>query len=367
MSWNEILGHRNVLERFRRAARKNRLASTYLFVGPPGIGKRTFALKLAQALLCETQPESELEPCGGCPGCAQVRAESHPDLIFLARPSDRAFIPLNLIIGDPNHRMQSGLCHDISLKPSRGKRKIAIIDDADFFNVEGANALLKTLEEPPPGSILILIGSSQQHQLPTIVSRSQVVHFQPLSNDEVQTLLETRQLVEPETDLRALAVAAQGSIDRAVQLADPEIWQFRQLLLNQLATLDPGQDDFAKTLNDFVEQAGKDAASRRNRFVDIGDLAIEFYQQVLRLADSCPSVESDLTPFAQSAWERFAETYGDSAWAQQASAACIERTMEMQQAVRANAAAPGLIGCWLSDLGRLCRGELPWEIPTMQS
>ena len=77
--------------------------------------------------------------------------------------------------------MREGLCHDIALKPFRGGRKIAIIDDADYLNQEGANCLLKTLEEPPEKSVIILIGTSQQRQLPTIRSRCQIVRFAPLS------------------------------------------------------------------------------------------------------------------------------------------------------------------------------------------
>ena len=145
MSWSEIIGHEAVVERFKRAAHKGRLVSTYLFVGPDGIGKRKFALKLAQSVLCEVNPEEQLEPCGSCPGCQQVAASTHPDLIQISKPEDKANIPVETFIGDRDHRMQVGLCHDISLKPFSGTRKVAIIDDSDALNQESANALLKTL------------------------------------------------------------------------------------------------------------------------------------------------------------------------------------------------------------------------------
>ena len=85
--------------------------------------------------------------------------------------------------------MREGLCYDIALKPYSGRRKVAIIDDADYLNKEGANCLLKTLEEPPPKSLLILIGTSEQRQLPTIRSRCQIVRFQPLPEQDVAELL----------------------------------------------------------------------------------------------------------------------------------------------------------------------------------
>ena len=157
MSWQGILGHDAVAEQFRRALARGRLASSFLFVGPSGIGKRTFALKLAQALLCSRRPEAELAPCGECSSCIQLLAGTHPDLLQVARPKDKSFLPLELLIGDKEHRMRQGLCHDIALKPFMGGRRVAILNDADYLNAEGANSLLKTLEEPPPRSVLILI------------------------------------------------------------------------------------------------------------------------------------------------------------------------------------------------------------------
>ena len=99
------------------------------------------------------------------------------NLILIEKPADKSTIPLAAFLGDDSRRMREGLCHDIALKPFMGGRKVAIIDDADYLNEESANCLLKTLEEPPPNSLLILIGTSADKQLPTILSRSQIVPF----------------------------------------------------------------------------------------------------------------------------------------------------------------------------------------------
>src|SRR5664280_1094806 len=93
-SWHGLLGQDDVVEQFRRAVARGRLASSFLFAGPPGVGKRTFALKLAQALLCQTNPETAFNPCGYCPSCVQVAAGTHPDLEFVAKPDDKSFLPL---------------------------------------------------------------------------------------------------------------------------------------------------------------------------------------------------------------------------------------------------------------------------------
>src|SRR5262245_11636097 len=214
MAWQNIRGHDAIVAKFRRALSKVRLASTFLFVGPAGIGKKAFAFKLAQGLLCERVPEAKLDPCGECPSCHQVLSLNHPDVDLVSKPADKAFIPLEQLIGDAEHRMREGLCYNIALKPYSGRRKVAIIDDADYLNKEGANCLLKTLEEPPPQSLLILIGTSEQRQLPTIRSRCQIVRFAPLSEADVAELLVERSFCDA-AQARTAATHSEGSLERA--------------------------------------------------------------------------------------------------------------------------------------------------------
>lgn len=360
MSWNEILNHESVVERFRRSINRNRLASTYLFVGPQGIGKFTFATKLAEALLCESNPAKQLEPCGVCSGCQQVRARTHPDLIIVSKPKDKAFIPVESFIGDKEHRRQEGLCHDIGLKPFRGKRKIAIIDDADYLNQEGANSLLKTLEEPPPNSLLILISSSEQRQLSTIVSRSQVIRFESLTNSQVLNVLERGSLIDSDgVSLSDLANSSGGSVDLAIKLADEETLKFRQSLFENLASRDPGKDDFAQMINGFVDSVGKESAKKRMRLAMVGDFAITFYRRwYLTLAGAIVDdtrTDPAILPFVEKAimaWENDINTGVDVA------AVCIERCTEMQRQIHANAGQANVIDAWLRDLGRISRGEM---------
>ena len=92
MSWHSVRGHDRIVASLRSNLRNGRLPHAFLFIGPDGVGKRTFARKLAQALLCERNPETLLDPCGACPGCVQAEAGTHPDLMEVGRPENRAGI-----------------------------------------------------------------------------------------------------------------------------------------------------------------------------------------------------------------------------------------------------------------------------------
>jgi DNA polymerase-3 subunit delta' len=281
MPWQGIYGHDDIVDLLQRAERRGRLASAYLWVGPAGIGKRALALRWARALLCANRG-SDGAGCGKCASCQQVEAGTHPDVDLVAKPADRSTIPVDLFIGDPEHRMREGLCHRVALKPFLGGRKIALIDDADFLNEEGANCLLKTLEEPPPGSILILLGSSADRQLPTIRSRCQVLRFRPLDPEIVARLLLERELASDAAEAQRLAAQSGGSLEQALLLADPELWAFRRRLYDRLTGARLESVELARETAAFVEAAGKEASPRRARFRQVMGFAVELYRQALR-------------------------------------------------------------------------------------
>jgi DNA polymerase-3 subunit delta' len=120
--WQGIIGHDDVVERFRRTLTAGRLASTYLLVGPPGVGKKRFALELAHALLCTESAESDLQHCGLCDSCRMFVAGNHPDLEVVGLPAEKSSLPIELFIGDKEHRNEEGLCHSLSARPFFGRR-----------------------------------------------------------------------------------------------------------------------------------------------------------------------------------------------------------------------------------------------------
>jgi DNA polymerase-3 subunit delta' len=349
MSWQQILGHDPVVEQFRRRLASGRMASTFLLIGPAGIGKRTFALKLAQTLLCQRVPAEEMAPCGECPACRQVLAQSHPDLLTVRKRDDKTVFTIDLLLGSKELGIQ-GLCHDISVKPNHGSRKVAIIEDADLFNNESANCLLKTLEEPPPSAVLMLLGTSEQRQLPTIRSRSQIVRFEPLSVDDCSRLLLELGLIDDPGAARELAELSGGSLEVAGELLSPELREFRRHFVARLAERDWDSLALAKAVSGFVDEAGKEASPRRARLRQLIRFAVEFYRQtMLYLANGELPADATLQQAVQAA---------DQAGQSQASAAdSIGRSLEMLEYVDSNANQASLIECWLDDLAALSRGE----------
>ena len=346
----QITGHDAIADRFRQAIARDRLASTFLFVGPPGIGKRSFAQFLAQTLLCDQAPPALLRPCGHCPACVQVQAGSHPDLHVVGKPADKNQLPLELLIGDDKHRMRAGLCYDISLRPFSGKRKIAIIDDADFLNEEGANCLLKTLEEPAKGSVLILIGTSEQRQLPTIRSRCQIVRFAPLTEDQVAALLRSQQICRDDQAAHRAAALSGGSLERAVAWSDEQFLEFREELLGRLADREFELLATAKRVVAFVEAAGKEAATKRDRMKEVLAMCGDFYRALLRAMSGGEWNGDEALVRAVAQTVRWWRGGPESA------AACLDACLLAQSHVESNAAMPSLTEWWLDELGQLARG-----------
>jgi len=279
VSWQRVRGHDAQAEAFDQAVRRGRLAHAYLFAGPPGVGKRLFAGELAKALLCQSPSGQRLEACDRCPACIQLEAGTHPDFFAAGRPIDSPNIPIETI---------RELCRSLALKPVRGRGKVAILDDADdlhdpITNHAAANAFLKTLEEPPPGSVLILIGTSPDLQLPTVVSRCQLVRFAPLADALVAELLHAQGIDDPALVRRLVRLSA-GSPGQARELADPALWEFRRALLNGLCAPQPDTVGLARQWTEFAEDAGKESAVQRRRAALAVRLLIYFLEDALRLS-----------------------------------------------------------------------------------
>lgn len=285
MAWQGIEGHDAIVRRFAAAAERGRVGGSYLFVGQPGVGKSTFARALAKAFACHAVGP-DLVPCGRCASCMQADAGSHPDIDVVAKPEDRSSIPLDAFIGPPENRMRAGLCWRIKLRPAIGARKTAIILDADTLLEEAANCLLKTLEEPPEGALIILVGTSLERQLPTIRSRCQIIRFAPLEPGVVRAALAREhggETIDPAL-LAAAAAAGGGSLARGRLLLDPAVNTFRATLIRALARRPLAGVELARETIALVDAAGKEAPPRRARLRIVLETALDFFRAAIRHA-----------------------------------------------------------------------------------
>jgi DNA polymerase III subunit delta' len=273
MGWRRVRGHDALIDGFRRVVQRGRLAHAYLFCGAEGVGKHLFATELGRALLCE-RPAGALDACDECPACVQIDAGTHPDFLAAAKPAESLEFPIDLM---------RSVCGSFGLKSARGRGKVVVLDDADDLNAESANCFLKTLEEPPPRSALILIGSSPERQLATIVSRCQVVRFAPLKDELVADLLAEQGVEEPLR--RRLVRLGAGSPGLALQLADPGLWQMRGKLLAGLTGKPVDSVELSKAWMGFVEEAGKESAAQRGRAGLVLRLVIDFLDDALVVAN----------------------------------------------------------------------------------
>jgi len=215
-SFETILGHAHPKAVLTAAIAGERIAHAYLFHGESHIGKSLTAVAFAKAALCARAKTGQasgrpiLSSCDQCASCRAVDSGSHPDIHFI-RP-DGAQIKIGQI---------RELQNSIAYKPLIGTRKWFIMDEADAMNPEAANSFLKTLEEPPDYSTLVLVTARPQALLPTVLSRCQSVRFGPPPPEELSPWLQKRRGIGPE-EARLLATLAMGKIGIAAE-ADPDV------------------------------------------------------------------------------------------------------------------------------------------------
>lgn len=172
MSFENILGQESAVTEIEKAIASGRLAHAYLFEGPPGVGKFTTAIELAHYLLCR-----ETSPHQTCRVRKTIENGTNLYVAVIRLDPERRNISINDI--------RDIVIPALWRKSGNGKYKVIVIDEADYLGVEAQNALLKTLEEPPPNSIIVLICTSREALLPTVISRCQIVRFKPLAPEVI--------------------------------------------------------------------------------------------------------------------------------------------------------------------------------------
>jgi DNA polymerase-3 subunit delta' len=241
-----VLGQDRAVTRLRQAWVGGRLAQAYCFTGPAGVGRRLAALALAQAVNCVAPvgPPAVRDACGACAPCRKIAAGIHPD-VALVVPEEKTVITIEQI-------------RDVSaragLRPYEGAVKVWVIEPADQMQEPAANAFLKTLEEPVPHTLFLLLAATASALLPTIRSRCQEVPFAPLGEADLRTILVRagRSAVQAE----AAAALAGGSAEQALALDPDALSEAREALVREVWQ---ALDSLLATLA-VAERLGKDRA-----------------------------------------------------------------------------------------------------------
>lgn len=241
-SLNDILGQEQPLLVLRRAVAAEKVAQAYLFAGPEGVGKATCAEALAAALNCETAPGLG---CDTCTSCEKIAGGHHPDLIRLQ--PDKTMIKIDQV---------RQLEQRLSFPPHEGRHRLVLIDGADRLNLNAANALLKSVEEPRPRTLFVLVASAAHLVAPTLVSRCQRVRFSPLEIAVVEQVVELHDHGASHEEVRAAVGLSEGSAKRALRLLEGEQIAFIRKTVEALLGAARGQE--AVTIFETAADAGRD-------------------------------------------------------------------------------------------------------------
>ena len=261
MPFRDVVGHVRLIDLLSRSVARDSLPPSLIFAGPAGIGKRLTALAVAQALNCTNttkgsglRAEGSVDACGTCAACTRIARGVHPDVSSSSSPATAA----------PSRSIRSATS---SIAPRTGRSKAAAASSSSTRRTRSCppaqNALLKTLEEPPPSSVFILVTARPDMLLPTVRSRCPRLRFRPLSAADIAAALEARG--HSEAEARAVAATADGSLGRALEASAGDLVEARDVAQRVLAQAASAADDPAPADRGREGAAGEDRRGRRRR------------------------------------------------------------------------------------------------------
>ncbi|HOA79951.1 MAG TPA: DNA polymerase III subunit delta' [Defluviitaleaceae bacterium] len=207
-SFEEIVGHKEIIEGLQQGIKSKKVSHSYIFDGIEGIGKKTLAYAYAKTLQCLKEG---ISPCNECISCRSFDSGNHPDVFFIKSEKK------NLGVDE----IREGILKEMEIKPYKYKYKIFIVENADNMTVQAQNALLKTIEEPPAYGIIILISTNYEQFLPTIISRCSLIKLNLLKPEEVKAyFINTNEFKDKNIDI--YISFSEGSIGKVKKMLESE-------------------------------------------------------------------------------------------------------------------------------------------------
>lgn len=263
--FDDLIGNQEVKAVLTRLAGGGRIPRSLLFAGDEGVGKREFALEVARALVCRSPADGQ--PCGECPSCERVGKFAFPKpgaeidefkkVISSEHPDVAMIIPRGRnILVDAIRDLE----REANFRPFEADVRVFIVDDAEKMNDAASNALLKTLEEPPPPAFIFLITSRPDSLLATIRSRCQILRFSPVAASEIEKYLVKAKNFDPQEAALA-ARLSRGSVGRAISIDLKKLRPQREVMLGVLRAIlvDRSRPDLIR-----ISERMNDAANKEN-------------------------------------------------------------------------------------------------------
>jgi DNA polymerase III subunit delta' len=357
MSCQGIVGNRELIKALA-AELLNQPYHAYLLIGPASIGKSLVAQGLAHSVLCERSPGvnfcctpehchvrdtaagpagaragASLARCECCAACVQIAARVHPDFIYVTRSPKRTEVLIEQV---------RDFIERLAVRPSRGTRRIAIIDDAETLNIPAQNALLKTIEEPPVHTVILLVTRSERALLDTMRSRMRPIRFGPVAPAEIEAVLIARAGI-PRQRAGVLARLARGSLARAFALT---------------GVADPPMTELLKALVDAGAIGFVEANALAQQFFGTRDEAADNFELIARMLEEMlcyKLLQAELnapSPEAARIMTQFAQTIDTATLA-----ALLERALDAHTAVEEMANPRLQAENWWMAAGEALRGR----------
>jgi len=222
MSFGDIKGQDSALLLLKESIKKDRVFSSYLFVGPDGVGKKLAAENLAKAVNCLSE---NTKPCDSCNSCKKIDSQGHPDVFFIEPKGASSSIGIEEI---------RTCIARANLKPYEGKKKVFIINNAHSMNAEAQNTFLKTLEEAPQDTIFVLISRSKERLFSTIVSRCHAIRFFSAPVELVESVLKERYKIG-KNEARILARFSSGRVGEALRMKEENLIDRKNRIIDALS------------------------------------------------------------------------------------------------------------------------------------